>query len=113
MSRTYDINLDEVCKYRDFTPDQVVSSELVYPKGAVPNAQLIWIKIELEGGKRKFETLPLAEFHKYVKLPESSIGGWTDGEVGSDFHGLDPRYKIVGEQNDKEGDLRGDSDTAV
>lgn len=73
----------------------MVSSELVYPKGAVPNSQLIWIRIELTNKERQFVTLALTDFHKYIKLPESNIGGWTDGEIGSDYAGLDPRYKVV------------------
>jgi hypothetical protein len=95
MSLGYKINLDHLCRNKDFQPSQVVSSELVFPKGAVPNAQLIWVRIELQNRERKFVTLPLIEFHEYVDLPESSIGGWTDGEVGSDIFGLDPRYAIV------------------
>lgn len=102
MSLGYSINLDYLCRNRDFSPSQVVSSELVFPKGAVPNAQLIWVRIELTSGDRKFITLPLTEFYKYVDLPESSIGGWTDGEVGSDIFGLDPRYAIVDQGGSEE-----------
>jgi len=95
MKRGYEINLDHVCKNERFLPTQVVSSELVFPRGAVPNSQLIWIKIELESGERRFVTLALKDFHQYVELPQSNIGGWTDGEIGSDYAGLDSRYKVV------------------
>ena len=95
MSLGYSINLEYLCRNQSFDASQVVSSELVFPKGAVPNAQLIWVRIELQSGDRKFITLPLTEFYQYVDLPESSIGGWTDGEIGSDIFGLDPRYAIV------------------
>lgn len=100
MSLGYTINLAYLCRNQAFEPSQVVSSELVFPKGAVPNAQLIWIKVELTSGKKFFITLPLKEFHLYVDLPESSIGGWTDGEQGSDLAGLDPRYMIVDGKDD-------------
>jgi len=88
----YSINLDYLCRNRNFSPEQVVSSDLVVPSGAVPNSMLLWIRIELSSGDRRFLTLPLVEFHKYVSLPESSIGGWTDGSRGSDSSGLDARY---------------------
>lgn len=89
----YSINLTELCKNQSFSPAQVVSSELVYPRGAVPNSQLLWVKVELTNGNRSFVTLPLSMFHTYVQLPQSSIGGWTDGDLGSDYAGLDSRYK--------------------
>lgn len=90
----YAVNLTEVCKNQRFSPSQVVSSELVYPKGAVPNAQLVWLRIELESGDKTFVTLPLRDFHTYISLPESSIGGWTDGDRGSDNSGHYTRYAI-------------------
>ena len=102
MRLGYEVNLERLCRNQSFKPSQVVSSELVFPKGAVPNAQLIWVRIELESGDRSFITLPLSEFHEYVKLPESSIGGWTDGDRGSDIFGLDPRYAIVNPGGDDE-----------
>jgi hypothetical protein len=89
----YNIRLDELCLNQNFEPDQVVSSALVFPKGAVPNSMLLWVRIELTNGKRKFITLPLAEFHRFIELPESSIGGWTDGDRGSDYSGLNARYE--------------------
>ena len=95
MDRGYEINLDYICRIQRFSPSQVVSSELVYPRGAVPNSQLIWIRIELTSGEKRFVTLSLADFYKYITLPQSNIGGWTDGEVGSDYAGLDSRYKVV------------------
>ena len=95
MNRGYELNLDIICKSQRFSPDQVVSSELVFPRGAVPNSQLMWVKIELENGDKQFVTLALSDFHEYVTLPQSNIGGWTDGEVGSDYAGLDARYKVV------------------
>ena len=95
MTRGYEINLEYICRNQRFSPSQVVSSELVYPRGAVPNSQLIWIRVELTNGEKQFVTLSLADFHKYIVLPQSNIGGWTDGEVGSDYAGLDSRYKVV------------------
>lgn len=90
----YRINLSYLCHNRDYTPDQIVSADMVYPKGAVPNSQLIWIRVELTNGKRQFVTLSLADFHEYIELPESSIGGWTDGDRGSDSAGHFARYAI-------------------
>jgi len=89
----YRINLDELCLNQAFNPEQVVSSELVFPAGAVPNSQLLWVRIALTSGKRQFITLPLSEFHRFISLPESSIGGWTDGDRGSDYSGLNARYE--------------------
>jgi hypothetical protein len=94
MKAGYRINLDELCINQNFQPDQVVSSALVFPRGAVPNSHLLWVRIELTNGKRKFITLPLLEFHRYIELPESSIGGWTDGDRGSDHSGLNARYEV-------------------
>jgi hypothetical protein len=91
----YALNLVEICKREKFGPDDVVTAELVFPKGAVPNAQLIWVRVEVKSGDRKFITLPLRDFYQYVDLPTSSIGGWTDGEKGTDRSGLNPRYEIV------------------
>jgi hypothetical protein len=93
-SHGYSINLEELCLNQQFAPDQVVSSELVFPAGAVPNSMLLWVRIELKGGVRKFITLPLVEFYRFVDLPESSIGGWTDGNRGSDYSGLNARYEV-------------------
>jgi hypothetical protein len=90
----YSINLEELCCNQAFSPDQVVSSDLVFPRGAVPNSMLLWVRIELTSGKRKFVTLPLVEFHRFVSLPESNIGGWTDGDRGSDYSGLNARYEV-------------------
>lgn len=90
----YDINLSWICRNQKFNPDQVVSATLVFPKGAVPNSQLIWIRLELTNGQREFVTLPLSLFHEYIKLPESSIGGWTDGDHGSHSSGHLARYAI-------------------
>jgi len=94
MTTDYQINLDELCSNQNFQPDQVIESKLVFPRGAVPNSQLLWVRIELTNGKRKFITLPLLEFHRYIELPESSIGGWTDGDRGSDYSGLNARYEV-------------------
>ena len=80
MTRGYELNLEKICHNQRFAVSQVVSSELVFPKGAVPNAQLLGVRIELR------------DFYEYVDLPLSSIGGWTDGDRGSDYAGLDPRY---------------------
>ena len=93
MEPGYTINLEYLCRNQSFTPEQVVSSELVMPKGAVPNSMLLWIRIELIGGTRKFVTVSLVEFYKHVELPESSIGGWTSGDRGSDSAGLNSRYE--------------------
>ena len=94
MSRGYEINLAEICKKQRFEPEEVVECDLVFPKGAVPNSQLLWVRIELRSGDRKFITLPLREFYVYVDLPVSSIGGWTDGDRGRDSTGLNARYEI-------------------
>ncbi len=94
MTTDYQINLDELCSNQNFQPDQVIESKLVFPRGAVPNSQLLWVRIELTNGKRKFITLPLLEFHRYIELPESSIGGWTDGDRGSSSTGLNARYEV-------------------
>mgnify|MGYP001825274950 CR=1 FL=1 len=94
VMRGYEINLEYLCRNRRFKPAEVVSSELVIPKGAVPNSMLLWIRIELISGDRKFVTLPLVDFYRYVELPESSIGGWTDGDRGSDYSGLNARYEV-------------------
>ena len=93
MEPGYTINLEYLCRNQSFTPDQVVFSELVMPKGAVPNSMLLWIRVELIGGTRKFVTVALVDFYRYVELPESSIGGWTDGYRGSDSAGLNSRYE--------------------
>jgi hypothetical protein len=90
----YTINLEELCLHESFKPEQVVSSDLVFPKGAVPNSRMLWVRIELTNGTRKFITLPLLEFYRFVQLPESSIGGWTDGDRGSDSSGLNARYEV-------------------
>jgi hypothetical protein len=90
----YSINIKELCLNQNFTPEQVVSSELVFPRGAVPNSMLLWVRIELTSGKRRFVTLPLVEFYRFIDLPESSIGGWTDGNRGSDYSGLNARYEV-------------------
>lgn len=90
----YEINLSWICRNQSFSPDQIVSADLVFPKGAVPNSQLIWIRIELTNEERQFLTLPLSLFHEYIRLPESSIGGWTHGDHGSDSAGHFARYAI-------------------
>ena len=90
----YTINLEHLCKNQSFSATQVVSSELVFPRGAVPNAQIIWIKIELTNGDRHFITKSLSEFYDYVELPESSIGGWTEGNKGKDV-AADKRLDMV------------------
>lgn len=97
----YTINLEYLCRNQQFNPDQVVSAELVHPKGAVPNSLLLWVRLELTSKERRFITLPLVDFYLYVDLPESSIGGWTDGDHGSDYAGLDARYKVVDQRGDK------------
>lgn len=94
MTLGYEINLDSLCEFQNFTPDQVVSADLVFPKGAVPNAQILWVRLELSSEERKFITLPLADFYRFVTLPESSIGGWTDGDRGHDRSGHFARYAL-------------------
>lgn len=98
----YTINLPALCKNQNFLPEEVVSSELVFPEGAVPNSQLLWIRVELTSGKRKFITLGLVDFYDYISLPESSIGGWTDGDRGSDYSGLNARYETNDSGSDDE-----------
>jgi len=73
----------------------------------VPNSMLLWIRVELTNGERKFVTLPLVDFYLYVELPESSIGGWTDGDRGSDYTGLNARYEVddTGSSEEVSGEL--------
>lgn len=71
----YEVNLESLCRRQKFVPDQVRSARLVYPKGAVPNSQLLWIRVELTNGERPIVTLPLSEFYEYIDLPESRLGG--------------------------------------
>ncbi len=99
----YEIDLDHLCRNQSFLPEEVVSSDLVFPKGAVPNSQLLWIRIELKSGDKTFVTRSLAEFHDLVKLPESSIGGWTEGERGSDAANLAHLKRYAQEDDDSIG----------
>lgn len=103
----YKINVEELCHNQSFLPSQVVSSELVFPRGAVPNAAIIWIRVELANGERSFVTRSLADFYKLVDLPESSIGGWTEGNKGTDT-AMDKRLDIVMSQEQEDGDSRSD-----
>ena len=105
---SYTIKLEELCETQPFSADQVVSSELVFPKGAVPNSQLLWVRVELDSGDRKFVTLSLSRFYEYIELPESSIGGWTDGNRGSDYTGLNARYEAnnTGSVTEVSGELQ-------
>lgn len=96
MNLGYEINLEAVCKNQRFKPQEVVQSDLVFPKGAVPNPQIIWIRVELTNGERRFITLPLRDFYLYIDLPVSSIGGWTDGEVGTDETGMKAHVEKYG-----------------
>lgn len=95
MTLGYEINLEHLCKNQVFSPAQVVSSELVFPRGAVPNSQILWVRVELTSNERKFITLPLRDFYEYISLPESSIGGWTEGHKGGEGSGLNARYMAV------------------
>lgn len=106
----YEINLAAVCKNQRFTPEEVVSSELVFPNGAVPNSQLLWVRIELTSGDRRFITLALRDFYQYVKLPTSSIGGWTEGKLGTDQANQAhlEKYKIGDSGSDSSGHDAGD-----
>ena len=104
----YEINLDALCEFQNFAPEQVVSADLVFPKGAVPNAQILWVRLELTNEERKFITLPLADFYRFVTLPESSIGGWTDGDRGHDRAGHFARYALddSGDSSEAPGELQ-------
>lgn len=106
----YAINLDELCRNQSFKPEEVVSSDLVYPRGAVPNSQLIWVRVDLASKERKFITLPLLEFHRYVSLPDSSIGGWTEGDLGTDAANTAhlEKYAIGDSGSDNSGHDAGD-----
>jgi hypothetical protein len=88
---TYQVNLDALCEHLDFKPSQVETAQLVYPRGAVPNPEIIWVRVELKGGERKFVTKPLLDFYKYIKLESSDIGGWVSGERGTEGVGQDLR----------------------
>ena len=109
MGLGYEINLEEVCLNQSFTATQVVSSELVFPRGAVPNAQILWIRIELTNGERKFITKSLASFYDFVSLPESSIGGWTEGSKGIDTSGDKRLAMVAGPKDEDHGDSGSDS----
>jgi len=103
----YTIDLEHLCRIQSFTPAQVRSCDLVFPRGAVPNSMLLWIRVELISGEGKFVTIPLVEFYNYVTLPVSSIGGWTDGDRGKDLSGLKARYEVdyQPDSNDPPGKL--------
>jgi len=113
MTLGYEINLERLCRFQNFSIDQVVSSDLVFPTGAVPNAQILWVRIELTSGERKFVTLPLADFYEFVTLPESSIGGWTDGDRGHDRSGHFTRYALndSGDSEETQGELQHSSES--
>jgi hypothetical protein len=70
---SYTVNLEALCETQNFTPEQIEEARLVLPKGAVPNSFLLWMKVALISGEIKYITLPLAEFYRYIDLPESSI----------------------------------------
>lgn len=110
----YEVKLSALCDAQRFEESQVVSSELVYPKGAVPNAQLIWFRVELTNGERMFITKPLSQFYEYVQLPESSIGGWTDGDRGRDSTGHFTRYALddSGDGEEVSGELQRSAESA-
>ena len=114
MSLGYAINLERLCKFQNFNSDQIVSAELVFPSGAVPNAQVLWVRIELTNKERKFVTLPLVDFYEFVTLPESSIGGWTDGDRGLDRAGHFTRYALddSSDGNEASGELQYGSEGA-
>lgn len=111
----YSVKLEALCKNQRFNESQVVSSELVYPRGAVPNAQLIWFRVELESGERLFVTKPLRDLYVYIDLPESSIGGWTDGDRGSDSTGHFARYALddSGDSEEASGELQRSAEGAT
>ena len=109
----YKIKLEQVCKNQRFQPEEVVQSLLVFPKGAVPNPQILWVRIDLKNGERKFVTLPLQDFYEYIELPSSSIGGWTEGEIGTDEAGMRAhlaKYKHGGDGQDIQRSDTGDED---
>lgn len=112
--RGYEINLDRLCKFQNFTPEQVKSADLVFPSGAVPNAQILWVRVELSNEERKFITLPLTDFYEFVTLPESSIGGWTDGDRGHDRAGHFTRYAFddSSDSDETSGELQHGSEGA-
>jgi hypothetical protein len=105
MVNGYRLKLEEICKTQNFRPEEVVQSDLVFPNGAVPNSQLLWVRVELKNGQRKFITLSLRDFHQFVELPSSSIGGWTDGDRGYDRTGLNTRYEV--DHSGSEEEVRG------
>lgn len=71
----YSINLEHLCRNQNFKPQQVVTAELVRPKGSVFNSKLIWVKVLLKNEETKFITLNLLDFYDYVQLPNSSLQG--------------------------------------
>ena len=69
----------------------------------MPNSQILWVRCDLTSGERKFVTLPLRDFYEYIDLPVSSIGGWTEGELGTDEAGMRShleKYKHGGDGQD-------------
>lgn len=75
MTQGYAINLPALCERQNFTPDQVESASLVFPKGAVPDPLLLWVRIAIRDQDVRVITLPLTQFYKYVDLPEENLGG--------------------------------------
>lgn len=80
MAGGYSIKLDVLCATQNFGVDQVESATLVYPRGAVPNPLLLWVKVVLKDRETRFITLPLTLFYEYVDLPQSNLGGMIDGD---------------------------------
>jgi hypothetical protein len=110
MKNGYEINLDWLCKNQRFKPEEVVDSRLVFPAGAVPNSQLIWLRVELQNTEVRFITLALRDFHQYVILPSTTVGGWTEGEKGHDRANLEhlEKYNIGDTGSDSAGHDSGD-----
>lgn len=75
MSRGYTINLEALCATQTFSPSQVTDAELVFPKGAVPNSLLLWARLTMDNGEKRFVTLPLTQFYEFIDLPLSNLGG--------------------------------------
>lgn len=111
----YEVNLEELCFTQKFRPEQVTEVDLVFPRGAVPNAQLLWFRVKLNNDEQLFLTKSLQDFYKFVSLPESSIGGWTDGDRGQDSTGHLTRYALddSGDGNETSGELQQRSEGAT
>lgn len=63
--------------------DRVDGARLVFPSGAVPQANLLWIEVKVNGRDDAIlAAVPLMSFHDYVKLPAVLTGGHEELKQG-------------------------------